>query len=167
MAQISLQATEKSMETAAASKTGRLFFIDHLRAALIILVVLYHIAIVYGEGRSFWYVDPPKNAESLGGFALFLFVFFNQAWFMGAFFLLAGYFVPGSYDRKGAGSVDYRPVYLAKLLADVSRIHWFRGGLVPCAFAHLQFWLCSLALVDQEPGTILEGPVFTPHLPRY
>jgi hypothetical protein len=35
---------------------------------------------------------------------LFLFIFFNQAWFMGAFFLLAGYFVPGSYDKKGAGS---------------------------------------------------------------
>jgi peptidoglycan/LPS O-acetylase OafA/YrhL len=99
-----MQATEKTAETADASKTGRLFFIDHLRAALVILVVLYHIAVVYGEGRSFWYVDPPKNAESLGALALFLFVFFNQAWFMGAFFLLAGYFVPGSYDRKGAGS---------------------------------------------------------------
>jgi glucan biosynthesis protein C len=35
---------------------------------------------------------------------LFLFALFNQAWFMGAFFLIAGYFTPGSFDRKGSGS---------------------------------------------------------------
>jgi peptidoglycan/LPS O-acetylase OafA/YrhL len=104
MSQISLQATEKSPQSAAAKKVSRLFFVDHLRAALVILVVLHHLAVVYGEGISFWYVDPPKNAESLGGFVLVLFVLFNQAWFMGAFFLLAGYFTPGSFDRKGTGS---------------------------------------------------------------
>jgi len=99
MSQVSLQ----SQVQTAARKTSRLFFIDHLRAALVILVVLHHIAIVYGEGVSFWYVDPPKG-ESLAGFGMILFVFFNQAWFMGALFLLAGYFVPGSFERKGAGS---------------------------------------------------------------
>ena len=33
-----------------------------------------------------------------------VFVLFNQAWFMGALFLLAGYFTPGSFERKGSGS---------------------------------------------------------------
>lgn len=33
-----------------------------------------------------------------------VFVLMNQAWFMGAFFLIAGYFAPGSYNRKGTGS---------------------------------------------------------------
>jgi fucose 4-O-acetylase-like acetyltransferase len=33
---------------------------------------------------------------------LLIFVLGNQAWFMGAFFLIAGYFTPGSFDRKGA-----------------------------------------------------------------
>jgi len=103
MSQVSLQATEKSQVQAATGKPSRLFFIDHLRAALVILVVLHHIAIVYGEGVSFWYVDPPTT-ESLVGFALVLFVFSNQVWFMGALFLLAGYFVPGSFERKGTGS---------------------------------------------------------------
>ena len=100
----SLQPTEISTTQVSTGKTSRLFFIDHLRAALVILVVLHHLAVVYGEGVSFWYVDPPKNAESLGGFALILFVLFNQAWFMGALFLLAGYFTPGSFERKGSGS---------------------------------------------------------------
>jgi peptidoglycan/LPS O-acetylase OafA/YrhL len=36
--------------------------------------------------------------------ALLIFGLFNQAWFMGALFLIAGYFTPGSYDRKGGGS---------------------------------------------------------------
>ncbi|MCO6450907.1 MAG: acyltransferase family protein [Caldilineales bacterium] len=85
------------------TRVSRLFFADHLRAALVILVVLHHIAIVYGEGVSFWYVDPP-TAPSLVGFAMILFVLMNQAWFMGALFLLAGYFTPGSFERKGSGS---------------------------------------------------------------
>ncbi len=103
MAQLSLQAAEKTAVEKVTVKSARLFFVDHLRAALVILVVLHHLAVVYGEGISFWYVDPPRS-ESLGGLLLVLFVLFNQAWFMGAFFLLAGYFTPASFDRRGAGS---------------------------------------------------------------
>jgi hypothetical protein len=33
---------------AAPRQAARLFFVDHLRAALVILVVLHHAAIVYG-----------------------------------------------------------------------------------------------------------------------
>jgi ABC-type multidrug transport system ATPase subunit len=36
--------------------------------------------------------------------SLLVFSLFNQGWFMGAFFLLAGYFVPGSVDRRGPGA---------------------------------------------------------------
>lgn len=103
MAQLSLQAAEKTAVDKVTAKSTRLFFVDHLRAALIILVVLHHLAVVYGEGISFWYVDPPRSA-SLGGLILVLFVLFNQAWFMGAFFLLAGYFTPASFDRRGTTS---------------------------------------------------------------
>ncbi len=103
MSQISISATEKSMRQETAVKSARLYFIDYLRAGLVILVVLHHLAIVYGEGISFWYVDPPMS-ESLFGLAMVIFVLMNQAWFMGALFLLAGYFTPGSFDRKGSGS---------------------------------------------------------------
>jgi len=83
--------------------TARLFFIDHWRAALAILVVLHHVALVYGASAPFYYVEPPFT-NPLAFLVLLVFVLFNQAWFMGAFFLLAGYFTPGSYDRKGAGA---------------------------------------------------------------
>lgn len=89
--------------TAAAAATARLRFIDHLRAALVILVVIHHVAVVYGAAAPFYYVDPPP-APSLASLGLFIFVLFNQAWFMGALFLLAGYFTPGSFDRKGTGA---------------------------------------------------------------
>jgi peptidoglycan/LPS O-acetylase OafA/YrhL len=79
----------------------RLAYLDHLRAALVTLVVVHHVALVYGAIAPFYYVEPPyEDAFAytwLGAFALS-----NQAWFMGTLFLLAGYFTPGSYDRRGA-----------------------------------------------------------------
>jgi glucan biosynthesis protein C len=80
-----------------------MFFVDHLRAALVILVVLHHLALIYGGIPPFYYFEPPTN-DPLAGLLALVFVLFNQAWFMGAFFLVAGYFTPGSYDRKGPGS---------------------------------------------------------------
>jgi peptidoglycan/LPS O-acetylase OafA/YrhL len=85
-----------------AKATTRQFFIDHWRAGLAILVVLHHVALVYGASTPFYYMEPPFT-EPLTFLALLVFVLLNQAWFMGAFFLLAGYFTPGSYNRKGAG----------------------------------------------------------------
>jgi peptidoglycan/LPS O-acetylase OafA/YrhL len=84
------------------NKPSRLFFIDHLRVFLTILVVLHHVAMVYGGIQPFYYLETPT---SLLAFLIpMIFVLLNQGWFMGAFFLLAGYFTPGSYDRKGTGS---------------------------------------------------------------
>jgi glucan biosynthesis protein C len=85
---------------------SRLFFVDHLRAALAILVVLHHVAMVYGAVLPvFYYLEPPFSApgviDPLAYLVLLIFSLFNQAWFMGAFFLLAGYFTPRSYNRKG------------------------------------------------------------------
>ncbi|MBU0490584.1 MAG: acyltransferase family protein [Chloroflexi bacterium] len=96
------QTTEESPEQAGTSQASRLFFIDHLRVALVILVMLHHVALVYGGIPPFYYFEPPTN-DPLAGLVFLVFVLVNQAWFMGAFFLLAGYFTPGSYDRKGPG----------------------------------------------------------------
>jgi len=82
---------------ARSSAIGRLFFIDNLRTALIILVVLHHVALIYGAFAPFYYVEPPFNS------AFLIFGLLNQGWFMGALFLLSGYFTPSSFDRKGPG----------------------------------------------------------------
>jgi len=88
---------------AATAKTSRLFFIDNWRSGLIILVVLYHVAYFYGGGASFYYMEPPTN-NPLAFLVLLVFILVNQSWFMGALFLISGYFTPGSFERKGAGA---------------------------------------------------------------
>jgi glucan biosynthesis protein C len=103
MTQITLPATEKSLVETVTEKTARLFFVDHLRASLVILVVLHHLAVVYGAVAAFYYVEFPINSP-LAFLVFLIFALSNQAWFMGALFLIAGYFTPGSYDRKGSAS---------------------------------------------------------------
>jgi len=85
-------------EPASTRKDMRLFFIDNLRSAIIILVILHHIAVIYSGSGLFYYIEP---RDSLATNVLAVFTAFNQAWFMGAFFLLSGYFSAVSFDRKG------------------------------------------------------------------
>jgi Acyltransferase family len=77
--------------------------IDALRAAVTLLVVFHHTAITYGAIGG-WYYREITPSKSLGGIVLILFCTVNQAWFMGLFFLLAGYYTPPAYDRHGLAS---------------------------------------------------------------
>lgn len=74
---------------------------DALRACLTLLVVLHHTALTYGAIGGWFYRELPTD----GSAASTLLVFFctvNQAFFMGLFFLLAGYHTPASIEQKGA-----------------------------------------------------------------
>lgn len=95
---------DETAEISADGKPSRLFFIDHWRAFLAILVVLHHTSLVYGASlQGYYYVEPPFTSPQAFVWLL-IFALGNQGWFMGAFFLLAGHFTPGSFDRKGAGA---------------------------------------------------------------
>ena len=75
-------------------------YIDRLRTVMTVMVILHHTAITYGApGGWFWTELKPSAAPS--SLLLTLFVSTNQAYFMGVFFLLAGYFTPASLERKG------------------------------------------------------------------
>lgn len=67
--------------------------------ALTALVVLHHLAITYGIAIGWYYMEVSTD-EFVNLSALF-FLLFNQAYFMSLFFLLAAYFTPAAYDRKG------------------------------------------------------------------
>ena len=75
--------------------------LDALRASATLLVVFHHTAITYGAIGG-WYYHEEVPHHGLQTSLLILFCTINQAWFMGLFFLLAGYFTPAALDRKGA-----------------------------------------------------------------
>jgi peptidoglycan/LPS O-acetylase OafA/YrhL len=81
--------------------TSRNAGIDALRASLTLLVVFHHAAITYGAQGSWFYIEiePSKTASSI---ALTLFSAYNQAFFMGLFFLIAGSLTPPAIARRGA-----------------------------------------------------------------
>ena len=79
---------------------ARLFFIDNLRILLITLVMMIHLSITYGGSGSWYYKE--GQADQLSAIILSLHNGVVQAFSMGLFFMLAGYFTPGSFDRKGA-----------------------------------------------------------------
>jgi fucose 4-O-acetylase-like acetyltransferase len=78
---------------------ARLGFIDNLRILLITLVVMVHLSITYGGAGSWYYNE--GQADQLSFVVLSWHNAVVQAFSMGLFFMLAGYFTPGSYDRKG------------------------------------------------------------------
>lgn len=90
-----------SEEHTIASAPTRLRYLDNLRVLLTALVVLHHAAITYSNIPIWFYTEP---AQDPSGGLLDLLVVLNQTFFMGLFFMISGYFVPGSYDRKGGRS---------------------------------------------------------------
>lgn len=75
---------------------SRLYYIDNLKLLLTILVILHHSGQPY-IADVFW-----TYQSSMGEYVRGLGNFFavNAAFFMGLFFMLSGFFLPGSYDRK-------------------------------------------------------------------
>jgi len=80
---------------------GKLLYINNLRILLITLIVLLHIAITYGAEGSWYYYENTNDIAT--AVLLTLFNAIVQSFALGFFFMIAGYFTPGSYDRKGAG----------------------------------------------------------------
>jgi surface polysaccharide O-acyltransferase-like enzyme len=74
----------------------RLWFVDNVRIFLTVLVIAHHAGQPYEPTGGMWLVSNSEQADILGAFFAT-----NAAFFMGLFFLISGYFVPGAYARKG------------------------------------------------------------------
>ncbi|MFW9988200.1 MAG: acyltransferase family protein [Candidatus Odinarchaeota archaeon] len=77
----------------------RVYYLDKLRIFLTILVILHHASIAYG-GNGDWAITEGVS-DSISPIIFTLFNAINQSFFMSTFFLLAGYFTPRSYKKKG------------------------------------------------------------------
>src|SRR5581483_9362888 len=69
---------ETGSKAAGATERVRLFFVDHLRVALTMLVVVHHVSVIYGANTLFYYVEPPAK-DSLAYLRLLVFELINQA----------------------------------------------------------------------------------------
>lgn len=79
------------------SKTKRLYFFDNLRAFIILLMVVFHIAMGYTTwDLKWWYVNDTEHSAFFD-----LFVFSTDVYIMPVMFLIAGYFAPMVLQRKG------------------------------------------------------------------
>jgi surface polysaccharide O-acyltransferase-like enzyme len=80
----------------------RLLYIDNLRLMIIVFVVMHHLAVsISGFGSWYYMTNTQLDIISTVWFAFYL--SFQQGYFLGLLFLIAGYFEAGSYDRKGFG----------------------------------------------------------------
>src|ERR1700683_2603091 len=79
---------------------SKIFYLDNLKVGLIALVVLHHAAITYGAEGAWYYTQKTTYIGAV--IPMLLLVTINQSFFMGFFFFLSAYFIPDSYDRKGA-----------------------------------------------------------------
>ena len=90
-------------QAATVSQGKRLLFLDNLRILLICGVLVDHLGVTYGSLGSWMYRDSAATDLFTGAFLTTLNGIL-MACGMGIFFLLAGYFTPGSYDRKGGAA---------------------------------------------------------------
>jgi surface polysaccharide O-acyltransferase-like enzyme len=96
----SITTREQAVADVQSKAATRLLFVDNIRIYLTILVILHHLIIIY-SGSGGWIYHEGRQDEitrTVGDW----FTMVNQSYFMGLFVLIAAYFVPGSYDRKGA-----------------------------------------------------------------
>jgi glucans biosynthesis protein C len=94
MSQQSAPITETSY--APSNSSQRLVFLDVLRVAIIVMVIVHHAAQAYGPTGGTWPITDQANSDWFGPFYTV-----NAAVGLGLLFLLAGYFVPRAFDRKG------------------------------------------------------------------
>jgi fucose 4-O-acetylase-like acetyltransferase len=99
-----LSSTVRPVTTPAPARpvAARLVFIDNIRWVMIMLVLSMHAAVTYG-GHGSWYVTEPAKLGIAQDLTFLTYQELLQSFFMGFLFFIAGYFVPGSYDKKGAG----------------------------------------------------------------
>ena len=79
--------------------SSRIALFDPIRIFLTLLVIIHHASITYGGSGDWYYKE--AGAPEWTYYLLSILTSTNQSFFMGFFFLIAGYFTPKSLARKG------------------------------------------------------------------
>ncbi len=146
-------------------KSSRLAYIDNLRALMIIFVVMVHTAVTY-SGIGMWYYVENQGIDLASAFFLAMFLSFTQAYFMALLFMLAGYFIPTSLNKKGTKRFIYdrmfrlgipvlvyifllHPVCVMMSHPEVNIVEYYLHGIVSFDFVSWSgpLWFALLLLI--------------------
>jgi glucan biosynthesis protein C len=94
--------TKSVAVTSKATGKTRLLYIDNMRVLLISLVIVGHMAITYGAPMGVWYYREQGEVGPVFAIATIFLLGIGASFLLGLFYLIAGYFTPRPYDRKGA-----------------------------------------------------------------
>ncbi|WP_018703727.1 acyltransferase family protein [Anaeromusa acidaminophila] len=116
------------------SAAGRLYFLDNLRAAIILLVIIFHIALGYiAPPLPWWYVVDTQTSQAFIPFTLTVDVFI-----MPVMFWIAGYFTLPVLQRKGIGSFFRNKFYRIVL-------PWLAGAILVAPAMTYMIWFSRSA----------------------
>lgn len=118
----------------------RNYGLDNLKLTICVIVVLCHAMLPYIGILSKWYFFPVLPNESIPYNDL---IFLNETVSMCAFFMLAGYFVPTSYDKQGFKTFIMKK--LKRLLIPAIVIYIYCWTLIPEQMNHVWFLLTLFA----------------------
>lgn len=131
---------------------ARLYWIDHLRTLVIVLVVNLHCCVTYSHVGG-WFINSEDQPSLLSTLIFGLWEAHLQSFFMGIMFFFAGYFAWGSLRRKGpAAFVGERfirlglPTLLFMLVIDpfvIAGINPWHDPHIPGFVKYFQFNLRS------------------------
>src|SRR3990172_11756033 len=95
-----LAAVDKTIVDVQPKTAARILFVENIVIFLTVLVVVHHLMVIYSGSGGWPYHEGRQDliTSALGKW----FTSVNASYFMGLFLLVSAYFVPGSYDRKGA-----------------------------------------------------------------
>lgn len=155
---------------AAAGGTGRLVYLDVLRVLIISMVIVHHAAQAYGPTGGFW---PVKDTATSDWFRPFYTV--NATVGLGLLFLLAGFFLPRSYERKGPRRFMKErwarigiPLVFFVLVVDIPLVYFATGRPDPVEFvgslyggawqaAYLHLWFLGHLLLYSAVYVVWAG----------
>jgi len=77
----------------------KIYYLDHVKLLLTVLVILHHAFVAYGGPGGWYYRQPATDLQVV--LPLTVLISTDQSFFMGLFFLLSAYFIEPSLKRKG------------------------------------------------------------------
>ncbi|MCF6170453.1 MAG: acyltransferase family protein [Bacteroidales bacterium] len=83
-------------------KKQRILYLDNIRILLAFLVIITHLAVIYGGGGG-WYYKEVKRPDAATSALLTIIIIANKAFLLGLFFMISGMFTALSAGRVSTG----------------------------------------------------------------